>query len=76
MTNEGDADGFNIIQAASPSTFVDFIDQVVPVLQERGIYRKEYEASTLRENLFGEGKTHLPENHPGKKIRIAKPQEV
>lgn len=76
MANEGDADGFNIIQAASPSTFVDFIDHVVPVLQARGIYRKEYEASTLRENLFGKGRIHLPENHPGKKITIAKAHKV
>lgn len=76
MANEGDADGFNIIQAASPTTFVDFIDHVVPVLQDRGIYRKEYEASTLRENLFGKDRIHLPESHPGKKITIAESQKV
>lgn len=72
MSQEGDADGFNIIQAASPSTFVDFIDHVVPVLQARGLYRQDYEASTLRENLFGKGRTHLPDSHPAKKISISK----
>lgn len=29
----------------------DFVDDVVPILQERGIYRTEYESSTLRGNL-------------------------
>lgn len=70
MSTEGDADGFNIIQATSPGTFEDFIEHVVPVLQERGIFRKEYEASTLRENLFGKGKVRLPDNHPARKIKI------
>lgn len=66
MATEGDADGFNVIQATSPGTFVDFIDYVVPVLQDRGLFRKEYEANTLRENLFGIGNVHLPSNHPAK----------
>ncbi len=29
----------------------DFIDLVVPILQERGIFRTEYESDTLRSNL-------------------------
>lgn len=74
MSTDGDADGFNIIQANSPGTFEDFIEYVIPVLQERGIYRKEYEASTLRENLFGKGRIQLPDNHPAKKVSITKPQ--
>lgn len=34
-----------------PSGFDSFIDLVVPILQDRGIFRKEYEADTLRGNL-------------------------
>lgn len=71
MANIGDADGYNIIQAASPVTFEDFIEYVIPVLQERGSYRTEYEASTLRENLFGKGKVRIPESHHAKKVGIA-----
>lgn len=71
MANIGDADGFNIIQAANPVTFEDFIEHVIPVLQERGSYRTEYEASTLRENLFGKGKVRIPESHHAKKVGIA-----
>lgn len=44
------ADGF-IIHAPVPSALKDFVEQVVPILQERGLYRTEYEADTLRGNL-------------------------
>jgi FMN-dependent oxidoreductase (nitrilotriacetate monooxygenase family) len=40
-----------LIRQEHPSGFDDFIDLVVPILQERGIYRKEYESNTLRGNL-------------------------
>ena len=29
----------------------EFVDKLVPVLQDRGLFRKEYEGATLRENL-------------------------
>jgi N-acetyl-S-(2-succino)cysteine monooxygenase len=45
------ADGFNIMPPVLPTGLTDFVDQVVPILQKRGIYRTEYEGSTLRENL-------------------------
>lgn len=44
------ADGF-IIHSTFPSGLNDFVEFVVPILQERGIYRTEYEADTLRGNL-------------------------
>lgn len=44
------ADGF-IIHTSIPSGLKDFVELVVPILQERGIYRKEYESDTLRGNL-------------------------
>lgn len=47
---EGGADGF-MITAAVPKGLEEFVDQVVPILQERGIYRTEYESDTLRGNL-------------------------
>lgn len=40
-----------LIRQEHPSGFDDFIDLVVPILQERGIFRKEYESNTLRGNL-------------------------
>jgi alkanesulfonate monooxygenase SsuD/methylene tetrahydromethanopterin reductase-like flavin-dependent oxidoreductase (luciferase family) len=40
-----------LIRQEHPSGFDDFIDLVVPILQERGIFRLEYESNTLRGNL-------------------------
>jgi alkanesulfonate monooxygenase len=34
-----------------PEGLDDFVDRVVPELQRRGIFRREYEGKTLRENL-------------------------
>lgn len=47
---EGAADGF-IIHADVPRGLDDFVELVVPILQERGIFRTEYEHDTLRGNL-------------------------
>lgn len=47
----GAADGFMVSAAVLPDGLYDFIDQVVPMLQERGLFRTEYEADTLRGNL-------------------------
>lgn len=44
-------DGFNIMPPLYPASLVDFIELVVPELQRRGIYRTEYESTTLRGNL-------------------------
>ncbi|WP_017348105.1 LLM class flavin-dependent oxidoreductase [Pantoea sp. A4] len=46
----GATDGF-IVRGGTPTAFDDFVDQVIPLLQARGLYRREYEATTLRENL-------------------------
>jgi FMN-dependent oxidoreductase (nitrilotriacetate monooxygenase family) len=46
----GAADGFNVMPAVLPSGLRIFVDQVVPILQSRGLFRREYEGATLREN--------------------------
>ena len=48
---ERGADGFNIVPPFLPGGFEDFTRLVVPELQRRGIFRKEYEGRTYRENL-------------------------
>lgn len=47
----GAADGFNIMPDVFPSGARDFVDEVVPLLRRRGIFRHEYSGSTLREHL-------------------------
>ena len=44
-------DGFNIMPMLFPGIFRDFAEQVVPVLQKRGLFREDYEGDTLRDHL-------------------------
>jgi len=44
-------DGFNIMFPWVPGGLDEFVDGVVPELQRRGLFRREYEGKTLRENL-------------------------
>jgi hypothetical protein len=50
LVSEG-CDGFNVMFPYVPGGLDDFVDRVVPELQRRGIFRREYEGKTLRENL-------------------------
>lgn len=45
------ADGYNIIPSHLPDGIDDFVEFVVPEMQRRGVYRTEYEGTTLRSNL-------------------------
>lgn len=45
------ADGFNVIIPYFPNGLDDFVDRVIPELQRRGLFRTEYESTTLRGNL-------------------------
>ncbi|WP_186188281.1 LLM class flavin-dependent oxidoreductase [Burkholderia gladioli] len=47
----GAADGFNLMPDVLPGGLQDFVDEVVPILQRRGLFRTEYEGGTLREHL-------------------------
>jgi alkanesulfonate monooxygenase SsuD/methylene tetrahydromethanopterin reductase-like flavin-dependent oxidoreductase (luciferase family) len=47
----GAADGFNVMPPWFHEGFEDFVDLVVPILQERGLFRRDYEGTTLREHL-------------------------
>ena len=47
-STHGAADGFNVMPAVLPSGLVSFVDHVVPILRSRGLFRTEYETTTLR----------------------------
>ena len=47
---EGGLDGVILLQNL-PSDFHRFADEVIPLLQDRGVFRRDYESSTLRGNL-------------------------
>ncbi|MFE4810631.1 LLM class flavin-dependent oxidoreductase [Peribacillus simplex] len=65
--NEIGVDGFNIAYAVTPGTFEEFVEYVIPILQERGLVRKEYEKGTFRKNLFGYDQ--LPDSHVARQYR-------
>ena len=67
-TQQGDLDGFNILDPMPLRSYPDFIDLVLPELQRRGLVRTKYQGGTFRENLFGPGQTHLRGDHPARKI--------
>ena len=45
------ADGFNILPPTFPQGLAEFVDHVVPELQRRGLFRTEYQGTTLRDHL-------------------------
>jgi alkanesulfonate monooxygenase SsuD/methylene tetrahydromethanopterin reductase-like flavin-dependent oxidoreductase (luciferase family) len=61
-------DGFNLARTVVPECYDDFVDLVVPELQQRGACKTAYAQGTLREKLFGEGPL-LPARHPGAAVR-------
>lgn len=44
-------DGFNIMPPYLPGGLEEFVDQVIPELQNRGLFRTEYNGTTLRDHL-------------------------
>lgn len=46
----GAADGFNVMPPLLPSGLEEFVDQVVPILQRRGLFRTHYTSTTLRDH--------------------------
>ncbi|TKX19992.1 putative luciferase-like monooxygenase-1 [Elsinoe australis] len=64
---EADVDGFNIAYALFPRTFEEVIDELLPVLRQRGLFWDDYAVpgGTYRENLYGKkGVARPPADHP------------
>lgn len=70
--DEGELDGFNLTRTVTPESYEDFIDLVVPVLQERGRYKTGYGEGSLRNRLFAQG-NRLPDRHPAARFRAGAP---
>ncbi|HEY2732966.1 MAG TPA: LLM class flavin-dependent oxidoreductase, partial [Polyangiales bacterium] len=48
--NSGAADGFNVMAPVLPSALELFVDEVVPLLRKRGLFRSDYNGDTLRDH--------------------------
>jgi FMN-dependent oxidoreductase (nitrilotriacetate monooxygenase family) len=60
-------DGFNLARTVVPECIDDVIKKLVPILQERGVYKTAYRAGTYREKLFGHAR--LPASHAAAQYR-------
>jgi len=69
------ADGFNLAFAIAHESMRDVVELVVPELQRRGRYRKDYEDGTLRAQLLGRG-DRLAGHHPGRQVSILPQQSA
>jgi alkanesulfonate monooxygenase SsuD/methylene tetrahydromethanopterin reductase-like flavin-dependent oxidoreductase (luciferase family) len=67
---EAGVDGINLVNAGNPGSYEDFVEQVTPVLQGRGLMQREYAEGSLRRKLFGRG-DRLPPEHPAARYRGA-----
>jgi FMN-dependent oxidoreductase (nitrilotriacetate monooxygenase family) len=66
---ETDIDGFNLAFAIAHESMRDVVALIVPELQRRGRYRKEYDEGTLRHQVFGRG-PYLCPHHTGTQVAI------
>jgi FMN-dependent oxidoreductase (nitrilotriacetate monooxygenase family) len=67
--NEGDLDGFNILDPMPLCSYPEFVQWVVPELQQRGRVWREYAGATLREYLQGAGQKRARSTHPAGIVR-------
>jgi FMN-dependent oxidoreductase (nitrilotriacetate monooxygenase family) len=68
---ETGVDGFNLSRIVTPESLEDFVELVVPILQERGVYKQDYRPGTLREKLSG--RSRLPTTHRAARYRHCRP---
>lgn len=68
--DDTDIDGFNLAHAITPDGYRDFIELVVPVLQDRGIFKTAYKHGTIREKLFGRSQATVLPSHPASHFRV------
>ncbi|MBX3539229.1 MAG: LLM class flavin-dependent oxidoreductase [Chelatococcus sp.] len=65
--DEAGVDGFNLTRVVEPRNLEDFVDLVVPELQNRGVFKTAYRPGPLREKFFGHAR--LGPRHPGRAFR-------
>ena len=66
--DETGVDGFNLSRTVVPESYEEFVDLVVPELQNRGVYKTTYAEGSLRRKLFDAG-DRLPARHTAAQFR-------
>jgi len=65
MAEGADLDGFLFTPLIQPTSTLDFVEQVLPVLRARGVAASDYQGDSLRERLVGTDGPTLSADHPG-----------
>ena len=68
---EGEIDGFNLARTVVPESYEDFVEHVVPAVQDRGIYKTTYQEGSLRQKIFRDG-DKVPDRHHAASYRAAR----
>ena len=66
---EAEIDGFNLQRSGEPQHLSEFVDLVVPELQNRGVYKTAYRDGSFRQKLFGAG-DRIETGHPAARYKI------
>jgi FMN-dependent oxidoreductase (nitrilotriacetate monooxygenase family) len=69
MAEGAELDGFLFTPLIQPTSTLDFVQQVMPILRARGVAPTDYEGDTLRERLVGTPDAILTDDHPGAAYR-------
>ncbi|SMH48594.1 FMN-dependent oxidoreductase, nitrilotriacetate monooxygenase family [Rathayibacter oskolensis] len=75
IVDRTDVDGFLIEYTyGGYETYRDFVEQVMPLLRERGMLPAEPRTGTMRERILGHDVPTLPATHPGSAHRVGTPR--
>lgn len=69
MAEGADLDGFLFTPLIQPTSTMDFVEHVLPVLRKRGVAASDYQGASLRERLVGTPSPVLRNDHPGAAYR-------
>ena len=70
MAREADLDGFMFTPMSQPSSTIDFIDKILPIMRSRHVNKKNVCDQFLRQRLLGTKTPYLSASHPGVKYRV------
>ena len=70
LVDQTGVDGFNLTRTVAPESHHDFIQYVIPELQQRGRFKTAYNEGSLRQKISGHGDL-LPSTHPVEQYRCS-----
>jgi FMN-dependent oxidoreductase (nitrilotriacetate monooxygenase family) len=72
LTDEADLDGILLHPQIQPTSTIDFVELVLPILRDRGVALVDRTSVTLRQRLLGQSEPTLPADHPGASHRAGR----